>query len=493
MEKIINNKSGYLLSQKQNMTRGAAALLLLSVFMFSFCSKKVRLADRFEDFKADSFVVAFPHLEPIEGKDEMEIGVTASDCAGCHSQIYEEWGQTTHATALKDIQFQSELSKENSPKWLCLNCHIPVQNQREYMITADTKVYHSKKTENYILPLVEEKNPHFDEEMQKEAITCATCHIRKDDKGKSVVIGAYQTEHAPHPVKVDKEGLRNVCIRCHSPEGEKLTITFPCWFETKDELANGPYAGKKDCVDCHMPVAKRKAVPADPNVPVRDGHQHHWVGGGIPKWYDGYDTLIDRGYESGLEVNVKSTDMAKSSQNAVSMKVNFKNAKAGHFLPTADPERFLMFRVSAVDSSGKEIAHTKHIIGQEWDWGDPVEGRPAKRIHDTRLKPKEERTWNAKLDLPAGHKASKVILNVIHVKVKSENAKYMTSATGINEKYLPNGQELVKNAIDHYPTASFVYRQDISFDGKQKKIYSMKELIELSKKEKGKPLDQRVY
>ncbi|NIT57461.1 MAG: cytochrome C554 and C-prime, partial [Aliifodinibius sp.] len=93
-----------------------------------------------------------------------------------------EWKNSTHAMALRDIQFQSELTKEDSPKWLCLNCHIPVQNLRESVITH--------LSDNDIFAPIKTANPNYDPELQQEGVTCISCHVRSDKKtAKSAIIG----------------------------------------------------------------------------------------------------------------------------------------------------------------------------------------------------------------------------------------------------------------------------------------------------------------
>jgi hypothetical protein len=82
----------------------------------------------------------------------------AENCGKCHTEIYREWKTSTHAHALSDLQFQAELSKPAQPKWICLNCHIPVQNQREAIIET-------LKNGDFLKP-IEIKNINFDEIMK---------------------------------------------------------------------------------------------------------------------------------------------------------------------------------------------------------------------------------------------------------------------------------------------------------------------------------------
>ncbi|MCZ8343351.1 MAG: multiheme c-type cytochrome, partial [Leptospira sp.] len=128
------------------------------------------------------------YLPPLEGVGD----VRASNCGKCHTEIYKEWSLSTHAHALSDLQFQAELQKETSPKWLCLNCHIPIENQRETLVVG--------LQGGDILKPIEVPNPNYDADMEKEAITCANCHVRVDETTKkSYIIGANGFSNAPHP------------------------------------------------------------------------------------------------------------------------------------------------------------------------------------------------------------------------------------------------------------------------------------------------------
>ena len=81
-------------------------------------------------------------------------------------------------------------------------------------------------------------NPNFDPELQKEGITCISCHVRTDKKTReSYIIGPNGSQFSPHPVKQDRHFLRDICHRCHNPQGEALTENLLCWFETTKELA----------------------------------------------------------------------------------------------------------------------------------------------------------------------------------------------------------------------------------------------------------------
>ncbi|MFQ5633052.1 MAG: multiheme c-type cytochrome, partial [bacterium] len=393
------------------------------------------LSERFDPI-TQSYAYPIPNLEPVPGI----IGLKAKDCGVCHLSIYNEWKASTHATALRDIQFQAELAKPDSPKWICLNCHIPMQNQREYIV--------KHLEERDIFRPVKIENKKFDPEMQQESITCASCHVRPDGKNASIIIGPNGSTQSPHPVRQDRAFLRDMCHRCHNPQGEGLTRNLICWFETTRELAEGQAALKSessngsDCVDCHMPEEKRHLADTFTNLPLREVNRHHWTGSGIPKWYPAYDSLLARGYEPGLEVQVGKIEF--ESRGKLKTTITLKNARAGHYLPTADPERFILALAYLEDKDGNRQQVEKLRIGQQWLWN------PARKVGDNRLKQGETFGWDVSLLLPEQKDGIKFVVLAYNVRLTSENARHMTMTNGVNENYLPNGQQFVKHIAKYY-------------------------------------------
>jgi len=336
--------------------------------------------------------MAIPHQEIPEGLTSL----SAESCKNCHQEHYEEWKHSTHAYAWKDKQFQSELKKESSP-YLCINCHIPLQNQQKYIVTGlvDGDVYQP----------VKKKNPHYDEQLREEGINCASCHVRD-----GYVIGPTGTSKAPHKTKKDTVHLsEQLCITCHNATAV-VTPTLACTFETGDEWKSGPYYGKKNCISCHMPELNRSIVLG---YDKRKSRKHSFVGSGIPKdttyvpeRLDGYAF-----YPSTLQKNYKMKD---------SLIFNFrvKNEYAGHRVPTGDPERFFIFQFQLLDASGVVIDNKKERIGEEWQWYPE-----AKKVSDNNMNPLEERTFNFNSLLKQKGNYT-LLIEVTKHRMNEETAKY---------------------------------------------------------------------
>lgn len=377
------------------------------------------------------------------------VDTRAATCAGCHGDHAHEWGQTTHAAAMRDPQLFAELAKPDQPVWLCLNCHAPTAPQRAEAITLDTRL----ASPDSVARLVPAPNPDFDATRVAEGVTCAACHVRRDADGQGVVLGPRGSGRAPHRVREDRAALDGVCVSCHSPGAISISATFPCWFQTAEELAAGPAAGTP-CVDCHMPTTERPAAAGGPAVELR---RHVWAGGGVPKTVEGYGTLAERGWRSGLAVRVAAT-----ASGAAPLTVDLTNAGAGHDLPTGDPERFL--RVEARLEGDGATARDVLRLGQTWDWGDEAAGRPAHRLDDSRLRPGATRHWTP--SLPA-RRAERLVVEVASVRFTAENAA-RAAKTRLPPALLtlwPEAQSAVDTITATYPLATFVWRGTLALPG----------------------------
>jgi nitrate reductase cytochrome c-type subunit len=310
------------------------------------------------------------------------VSLRAEDCGTCHKNHYEEWKLSTHAHAWTDLQFQAELRKESSP-FMCINCHIPLQNQQEYIVKGliNGDIYKPAK----------EKNPLFDARFQKEGISCASCHVRN-----GAIIGSNGNLNAPHPVKKAPELLsENLCIGCHNANAV-VTPTLACTFETGDEWKRGPFYGKKNCISCHLPNTERPLVEG---FPKQKSHFHFFAGSGIPK-FDTVKTMAQHGlafYPQAFKNKITELDSLKFT-------LKVKNEFAGHRVPSGDPERFILIDFQLIDASKKVISSKKYRIGEEWQWY-PV----AKKLSDNNMNPSEERLYQFNSKLKKGNYQLKIV------------------------------------------------------------------------------------
>lgn len=295
------------------------------------------------------------------------VSLKSEDCGTCHTAHYEEWKLSTHAHAWTDLQFQAELKKESSP-FLCVNCHIPLQNQQEFIISG--------MINGDIYKPVKKKNPFFDKSLQQEGINCASCHVRN-----GAIIGANGNLNAPHKVKKDPIFLsEKLCISCHNANAV-VTPTLACTFETGDEWEKGPFFGKKNCVTCHMPETQRSLVAG---FPKRKSHAHFFTGSGIPK-FDSVKTTVF----NGLSFEPSNMKLSYKLADSLIYNLKVKNEFAGHRVPSGDPERFILIKIELFDEKGKVVNQKIERIGEKWQWY-PV----AKKLADNNMNPSEVRNYS---------------------------------------------------------------------------------------------------
>lgn len=406
----------------------------------------------------------WPFLIPIDAPPTVAtvgggaLPTDAATCGACHPEHHAEWAGSTHAHAMRDLQFLAELAKPGQPRWLCLNCHIPTRPQRQERILPETRLAEPGQ----IARLETAPEPAFDPARVEEGVSCATCHVRRDDDGQGIVVGPRGSGRAPHRVRSDPDALSGICVRCHSPGPAVISATFTCWFETADEIAAGP-TPDASCVGCHMPSIERPAAVGGPDVTLR---RHLWLGGGVPKTYAGYDRLAEQGWEPALDVRVERDPL----------RITLTNARAAHRVPTADPERHLQVVARAESASGDVLARWEARIGQSWDWGDEASGRVARRLHDDRLLPGEARALEPVLALDG---AARLVVEVAHVRLTPENAAHM-QATALDAELVGLWPEAPDRLVDlpaHYPMQTWLFREVHPLDGSAPRRATRAELL----------------
>ncbi|MCR9065942.1 MAG: hypothetical protein NXI00_18365 [Cytophagales bacterium] len=373
---------------RKNLLIGLIVTVFLSVVIYAVFFREKEVITPL----TNSWDFAIPNQDVPSGL----VSLKAEDCGTCHQEHYEEWKLATHAHAWTDLQFQAELKKESSP-FMCINCHIPLQNQQEFKVTGliNGDIYRP----------VKEKNPHFDPILQKEGITCASCHVRNNE-----IIGATGSELAPHPVRKAPELLNeNLCIGCHNASAV-ITPTLACTFQTGDEWKAGPFYGEKNCIDCHMTEVERPLVTG---YPVRKSHRHWFTGSGIPK-FDTVQTTI----QNGLVFKPSSIAKVYAADEVFTFDFKAKNENAGHRVPSGDPERFIKVYLTLINDQGDTLKFKENRIGEEWEWYPE-----AKKLSDNNFDPGEERTY--KLEHILKKKGDyKLLVKVTKHRLNKENAEY---------------------------------------------------------------------
>ena len=314
--------------------------------------------------------------------------LSSKGCAACHQEIYEEWAASMHAKAYIDPLFQAYWRKDNNI-WICLNCHTPLQNQQDFIITGFEK--------GDIKKPITQKNEDFSHELREEGITCATCHVRD-----GVILGPYGNIDAPHPTKYDPMFKSTaICDRCHQvPSGKTmLYIANPC--NTSEEFHGGPYASKGYvCQTCHMPEVER---PAATDSPIKKVRQHLWRGGHNPD-------MVKRALMVSLD--------KKINNGRIDLILKIKNSWAGHKVPTGDPDRYITIHFDVINKRGDIIKSEQYTIGR-WIIWKPI----IIELYENRIKPHESKDYKFNHALANGEKEETSIRVQVVYHIMTERAK----------------------------------------------------------------------
>ncbi|MDM8557253.1 cytochrome c family protein [Candidatus Parabeggiatoa sp. HSG14] len=319
--------------------------------------------------------------------------ISAGNCKDCHQEIYRQWKGSMHAqsTALSDpihgAFYQALIGdprKEGLTKKgkypVCLKCHAP-------------SAALDKVTKLDALPVY------------NEGVSCTSCHLFKQFKGTKRIDGklnlgtdAYEmasvlqgpsgkvftqkplsgdidtaASYHPYPIESNTTLLRTtqVCLGCHDQRNNFHGVPLCA---TGDEFKDAQHF---NCQQCHMPV--------------NNGYADHSMAGGHVQ------AMLERGVVLTLET---------TKQNGIiNADVTLVNTLP-HKLPTGAPFRNMYLKVTAYNVKGERVWQNfqKNPFIEAPDSvlrlilldgnGKPTIPPKAKQLgKDTRLKPKETRTW----------------------------------------------------------------------------------------------------
>jgi hypothetical protein len=247
--------------------------------------------------------------------------ISAKECGKCHVEEYAEWSSSMHSMAWTDPYYQIDYIFEGSQQ-ICLNCHIPLENQQEHLVTEF-------RDRDKFKPLLE-PNPDYDKSLRSEGVTCAVCHVKN---GK--IVGPYGNFNAPHSVMADpsmSSGIK-ACKKCHVVSGDKWDTFFkfpPCG--TVAEIDGKGH--EPDCVGCHMTELHESTIKG------KMRKSHFFKGGHDPE-------------------TVRKALKVKYEKEIVKEKGGFNftltNVGAEHYIPTGIPDRHLTLEFRLLDANGELI------------------------------------------------------------------------------------------------------------------------------------------
>ena len=312
------------------------------------------------------YAKAIPYEKTPEGIDSLR----AESCGTCHREIYEEWKTSIHARAYEDPFFQAYWKRDGNI-WICLNCHTPLENQQPTLIKEIPR--------GRVEKAIQVPNPHYDPEYQKEAITCAACHVRE-----GVIMGPFDDSVAPHPTKFDPSfRTTQVCYRCHNVVSgpAQLYRVGPCGTYVEYEGKFFMQERGMICQSCHMPEVER---PVTNGGPIRQGRRHLWRGGHDPD-------MVKR----AVAVQVKAYPARPKAGEQVRFTLTLINAGAGHKIPTGDPDRHFTVEFIVQDKQDKVLDRRTDTMGRWILWQPAIV-----ELYDNRLLPLASRDYTFSYRLP---------------------------------------------------------------------------------------------
>lgn len=299
---------------------------------------------------------------------------TARACAGCHTEIYEEWRGSMHSAAWNDSQFQ-EVWRSMRRDTGCLNCHSPLTAQQ---------------------PLA--SGGGFRPTLQAEGVTCAACHIRD-----GAIVGAgTSTGEVPHPVTQRPDVAEaTFCASCHQLS---LPGRAKGFYDTYREWRASDWAKRGvGCRECHMPLRTGNVATG-----VHRAYRSHELLGGHT------DALLQR----ALTVTVELDKPRYEPGDAIQAVVVVRNTGAGHAVPSGDPAHQVRLIVGLADTRGEFLEKKETMFARKMPRTPPYRERA-----DTRLAPGEERRIPFSTRYPGGMGEHYIIVQLSYHLMAPERAE----------------------------------------------------------------------
>ncbi|NMB65155.1 MAG: cytochrome c554 family protein [Spirochaetes bacterium] len=311
--------------------------------------------------------------------------ISPATCGGCHDEIYEQWKNSMHNLAQKDIIYKEyaafyldDIKKQNpvnkdelEEAESCVKCHIPVGFITGKPVTVTEEL------------AMENELP----EITKEGIQCDYCHVIVDAKKNYNAHFTYKpgngeadpgVKYGPfkdatpdwHQAAYSKFHTQAAfCGTCHDVRhvvyNTKLETTFEEWskspYNTGDEKTTVP------CQGCHMyhrpgvPATGSTPRPNNPGFAAFGGPQrdhiftHYFVGGNsvIPGLYNDKvkGKMAEERLKNAATILIDTRDISTGA-----FAVTITNTGAGHKLPTGLTDvRQMWLEIVILNQYGKEV------------------------------------------------------------------------------------------------------------------------------------------
>jgi len=303
-------------------------------------------------------------------------------CRECHTDIFELWKDSRHATSYTNSTFQAEfmrvqLDRGRETAKSCLRCHAPAA---------------------YLANEVGGQSPNL-----VGGVSCSFCHSVAEVRGGAIdtcyvldtsgtVYGPYKpTTESSHGIKYSPLHLvADMCAGCHehtNANGARVLETFSEW-------SASPWAAEEVyCQNCHMPIL------FDLNVADNHSVTNYYV---TAHEFQGGHSNINLSHAVTLETT------ARRDGRKLLVEVKITNAESGHKLPTGVPVRKLVLVVTLISEDGINISSARKVYRKAMQdkYGTILESvrdmfLNATSIYtDNRIEPKETRVENFTFEVP---------------------------------------------------------------------------------------------
>jgi len=303
-------------------------------------------------------------------------------CRECHSDIFELWKNSLHATAYTNATFQAAfmkllLERGRATAKECLRCHAPA-------------AYLENEIGGHSINLA-------------GGVTCSFCHsisaVRGGDIDTCYVLDTSNAVYGPYkPSNVSAHDIQysplhlaaEMCAGCHEHTNDNGARVL----ETYSEWSASPYAKQEVyCQNCHMPIMYELDVADNLNVTDYYVTAHEFQGG-----------------HSGINLShaVHLETSAQRDGRVLKVEVRVTNAESGHKLPTGVPVRKLVLTVTMKSEDGIRVASARKVYRKTLQdkYGAIIENAPDMFLNatsvytDNRIEPKETRIEHFSFEIP---------------------------------------------------------------------------------------------
>lgn len=401
----------------------ATGAVILTVFAVTFSEQPQNWTESAQrDFLKKHWQVPVPPQgRPPAKFSALEASLEPSSCGTCHSAQFEEWKTTIHSRSIGPGllgQMPTLLRTEPETAVMCYNCHSPLTEQHEIIQT----------------PMGFKKNPSFDSALQSHGVTCASCHVRGNQRfgppqRNGSLEGSTPSDQAPHGGAIRTPAFEQAefCKGCHQFEEGDKALNGKLLENTYNEWKGSPYSKQGIvCQQCHM-----------------QDRRHLWRGIHDPD-------MVKRGV--GFELTTNQAHYAAGDE--LEAILTLTNRAVGHYFPTYITPKVIL-KMEFLDAHGHPISGSQQqeAINRE------VTIDISEEIYDSRIPPKGKHTFRYARSIDREGLSLHAVVTVYPDEFYQRF--YEAKLTG---RLLPNERKRLTEALEHSRRSEYkLFEKEIRF------------------------------